>query len=89
MKQLPTHLFAQCHEISCVFFWTASLKVRDSHEKSETNTKNLKLKLKMLDKHQKCRINTKNVRLTLKERDFHGKFGTNAENSGQTLKILN
>ena len=26
LKKLPTHLFAQCHEISCLFFWTASLK---------------------------------------------------------------
>ena len=25
LKQLPTHLFAQCHEISYFFFWTASL----------------------------------------------------------------
>ena len=28
MKQLPTHLFAQCHEISW-FFWTASLSDPD------------------------------------------------------------
>ena len=25
MQQLPTHLFAQCHEISYIFFWMASL----------------------------------------------------------------
>ena len=23
----PTHLFARCHEISCFFFWMASLNV--------------------------------------------------------------
>ena len=27
MKQLPTHLFARCHEISCFFYWRRPLPV--------------------------------------------------------------